>query len=296
MESEQREKWLLAGRIGKEIRELGISLCVPGAKILDIAEAIEKRTVERGAKPSFPPNISINQIAAHYTPKYDDKTELKKGDIVKIDVGASVDGYLSDTAASVAVGEDGNKLVNATKEALEAVINVIKPGIAVSEISKVIDDKISSFGFSPIVNLGGHGIGRYSLHEGEFISNSKNYSGSFLRKEGVVAVEPFATDGGGYVIDSTEVQIYQLIVNKNVRSTLGREILKYIAEEYNELPFAKRWIINKFGRLAEIEIRNLVAAGSLHEFNVLKEKDNGLVSQFEHSFLFDDDRVIVTTL
>jgi Methionine aminopeptidase len=173
---------------------------------------------------------------------------------------------------------------------------MIKPGIAVSEISNVIEDKISSFGFSPIVNLGGHGIGRYSLHEGEFISNSKNYAGSFLRKEGVVAVEPFATNGGGYVIDSAEVQIYQLASNKNVRSSLGREILKYIAEEYKELPFAKRWIINKFGRLAEIEIRNLVAIGSLHEFNVLKEKDNGLVSQFEHSFLFDEGKVVVTTL
>jgi methionyl aminopeptidase len=296
MEKEERDKWLLAGKIGKEIRELGISMCVPGAKIIDIAEAIEKRTVERGAKPSFPPNISINQIAAHYTPKFDDKTELSKGDIVKIDVGASVDGYLSDTAASVAVGEKDNKLVNSTKEALEAVVKMIKPGMAIHEISTVIDDTISSSGFSPIVNLGGHGVGRYSLHEGEFISNSKNYSGSFLRKEGVVAVEPFATTGGGYVIDSAEVQIYQLASNKNVRSSLGRDILKYISEEYNELPFAKRWVITKFGKFAEIEIRNLVAAGALNEFNVLKEKDNGLVSQFEHSFLFDGETVTVTTL
>ncbi len=296
MESEEKEKWLLAGRIGKEIRELGISMCVPGAKVLEIAEAIEKKTVERGAKPSFPPNISINQIAAHYTPKYDDKTELRDGDIVKIDVGASVDGYLSDTAASVAVNENGNKLVNAAKEALDAVVKIIKPGMAIRDISTVIDNTISSSGFSPIVNLGGHGIGRYSLHEGEFISNSKSYSGSFLRKEGVVAVEPFATNGGGYVIDSSEVQIYSLVSNKSVRSALGREISKYVLEEYHELPFAKRWIISKFGKLAEIEIRNLVAIGALHEFNVLKEKDNGLVSQFEHSFLFEDGNVTVTTL
>lgn len=296
MEKEEKEKWLLAGKIGKEIRELGVSLCVPGAKLLDIAEAIEKRTLERGAKPSFPPNISINQIAAHYTPKYDDKTELKEGDIVKIDVGASVDGYLSDTAASVAVGENENKLVIATKEALDSVVKIIKPGMAINGISALIDDTISSFGFSPIVNLGGHGIGKYSLHEGEFISNSKNYSGSFLRKEGVVAVEPFATNRGGYVIDSAEVQIYQFIANRNVRSPLGRSILKYVSDEYRELPFAKRWVINKFGKLAELEIRQLVAAGSLHEFNVLKEKDNGLVSQFEHSFLFDEGNVTVTTL
>ncbi len=72
--------------------------------------------------------------------------------------------------------------------------------------------------------------------------------------------------------------------------------MKFIEEEYHELPFAKRWIVTKFGRFAEIEIRNLVAAGALNEFNVLKEKDNGLVSQFEHSFLFDGETVTITTL
>jgi hypothetical protein len=65
METEEREKWLLAGRIGKEIRELGISLCVPGAKILDIAEAIEKRTLDRGAKTFF---------SAEYIDKSDSST------------------------------------------------------------------------------------------------------------------------------------------------------------------------------------------------------------------------------
>ncbi len=296
MEDEEKQKWLLAGKIGKEIRELGVSLCTPGAKVLDIAEAIEKRTAERGAKPSFPPNISINQIAAHYTPKFDDTLELKEGDIVKIDVGASVDGYLSDTAATAVVGGAENDLVKSTKEALNSVIKIMKPGIEINEISSVIEDTIRSFGFSPIVNLGGHGIGRYSLHEGEFIPNSKDYSKSNLRSEGVVAVEPFATNGGGYVIDSSEMQIFALSSSKNVRSSLGREILKYISEEYNELPFAKRWIITKFGKMAEIEMRSLISAGALQGFNILKEKDNGLVSQFEHSFLFDNGSVTVTTL
>lgn len=296
MESKEKEKWLLAGRIGRDARETGVALCRPGAKILDIAEAIEKMIVEKGARPSFPPNISINNIAAHYTPRFDDSIELKEGDIVKIDVGASVDGYLSDTAASVMVGGGDSGLVNAAKDALDAVTGIIKPGIETGKISAVIDEKIRGRGFSPIVNLGGHGIGRYSLHEGEFISNSVNHSGSRIRSEGVVAVEPFATTGGGYVVDSSEVQIFALSGNKSVRSGLGRSILKYITEEYHGLPFAKRWVIAKFGRLAEIEIKGLAAAGALHEFNVLKEKDNGLVSQFEHSFLFDGGSVTVTTL
>jgi methionyl aminopeptidase len=296
MEKEEREKWILAGKIGKEVRELGISMCKPGTKLIDIAEAIEKKTQEMGAKPSFPPNLSINQIAAHYTPKFEDKTELKEGDIIKIDVGASVDGYLSDTAATTVVGVGENPLVKSAKDALDSVIRIIKPGMPIIEISSVIEDTIRKAGFSPIVNLGGHGVGKYSLHEGEFIANARNYSESYLRKEGIVAVEPFATTGGGYVIDSSEVQILSLIKSKNVRSSLGREILKFIEEEYHELPFAKRWIMNKFGRLADMELKALVANGALNEFNVLKEKDNGMVAQFEHSFLFDDGKVTVTTL
>ena len=296
MEKDEKEKWLLAGKIGKEARELGISMCQPGAKILDIAMAIEKKIESNGAKPSFPPNISINQIAAHYTPKFADTTELKVGDIVKIDVGASIDGYLSDTAATAVVGSSDNPLVNTAKEALENVIKIIRPGIPIIEISSVIEDTIRNKGFSPIVNLGGHGISRYDLHEGEFIANSRNYSGSFLRKQGIVAVEPFATTGGGYVVDSSEVQILSFIKYKNVRSSLGREILAFIEEEYKQLPFAKRWIIDKFGKLADMEMKALVAAGALNEFNVLKERDNGIVAQFEHTFLFDDDKVIITTI
>ena len=296
MEKEEKDKWLLAGKIGKEARELGISMCKPGTLVLDIAEAIEKIIRESGAKPSFPPNISINQIAAHYTPKFEDKTELKEGDVVKIDVGASVDGYLSDTAATAVVGGAEIPLVTSVKSALDSVMKIIKPGLAVLELSSVIEDTIRKAGFSPIVNLGGHGVGRYSLHEGEFIANSRNYSDSYLRKEGVVAVEPFATTGGGYVVDSSEVQILSFLGRKNVRSQLGREILGFIEEEYHELPFAKRWVIQKFGRLAETELKGLVAAGALNEFNVLKEKDNGIVAQFEHSFLFDEGKVTVTTL
>lgn len=296
MDREEKNKWVLAGKVGKEIRELGISMCKPSVKVLDIAEAIEKKTEDMGAKSSFPPNISINQVAAHYTPKFDDVLELKEGDIVKIDVGASVDGYLSDTAATTVVGTGENPLVKSAKNALDSVMKIIKPGMPVIELSSVIEDNIRNAGFSPIVNLGGHGVGRYSLHEGEFIANSRNYSGAFLRKEGVVAVEPFATTGGGYVVDSSEVQILSLLSHKNVRSLLGREILKFVEDEYKELPFAKRWIIKRFGKIAEMEMKALVATGALHEFNVLKERDNGMVAQFEHSFLFDGERVIVTTL
>ncbi|MCL5017985.1 MAG: type II methionyl aminopeptidase [Candidatus Parvarchaeota archaeon] len=295
MDSKEKENWLLAGRIGKEARETGIKLAVPGSTLISIAEAIEGKIKDMGAKPSFPPNLSINQIAAHYTPRFQDDITLKKGDVLKIDVGASVDGFLSDTAATVAVGERDTELITAARDALQAAIEIARPGLDVNEIGRVIENKIKSRGFSPIVNLGGHGVGRYDLHEEGFIPNISGSYSRPLKKEGAIAIEPFATTGGGYVIDSSEVQILGFVETRPVRSAMGREILGFIEKEYNSLPFAKRWIIGKFGKVAELELRSLVSAGALTEFNVLKERDNGLVAQFEHTLLFDGETVTVTT-
>lgn len=296
MDSKEREKWLEAGVVGKAIRECGVSLAKPGESILKIAREIEKKANSMGAKMAFPPNLSINQIAAHYTPKFNDTITLKAGDVLKIDVGASIDGFLSDTAATVVVGEKENELAKAAKDALSDAISMVKPGIRINELSQAIEKRIKQAGFSPIVNLGGHGIKRYEIHEGDFIPNTTTNSGRLLREEGVFAIEPFATTGGGYVIDSSEVQILMENHPKAPRSKLGREILDFVSKEYHGLPFAKRWIIEKFGQFSELELKNLVLAGSLYEFNVLKERDNGLVSQFEHTLLLDKGEVTVTTI
>ncbi|MCL5101723.1 MAG: type II methionyl aminopeptidase [Candidatus Parvarchaeota archaeon] len=296
MEDKEKEKWLLAGKIGKEARELGISLAKPGTSLLSIARTIENKITEAGGRPSFPPNLSVNQVAAHYTPKFNDTTTLKVGDILKVDVGASIDGFLSDTAATVVVGGEENVLVKATREALEDAIKIVNPGIRINEISQVIEKRIRSYSLSPIVNLGGHGLKRYEIHEGDFIPNATTNSSKILRSEGAIAIEPFATTGGGYVIDSSDVQILMFNGGKAPRSKLGRDILDFIKMEYHTLPFAKRWIMEKFGPFSELEIKNLVLSGALYEFNVLKEKDNGIVAQFEHTILFDKGEVTVTTL
>ena len=296
MDETEKEKWIFAGKIGKQAREYGLSLAKTGVKILDIAEGIEKKITASGAKPAFPPNLSINQIAAHYTPKFNDETVLHEGDVLKIDVGASVDGFLSDTAATVIVGRDDTDLLKATREALEDAINIARPKESINKISSAIEKRIRSYGLSPIVNLGGHGIKRYDIHEGDFIPNVDTPSIRRLREEGAVAIEPFATTGSGYVVDGAEVQIMMFSKQRPSRSKLGREILEFVQNEYNGLPFAKRWIIKKFGPFADMELRSLAGIGALYEFNVLKEQDDGLVSQFEHTLLFDKGAATVTTI
>ncbi len=295
MNEEEKEKWIKAGRIGKEVREYAVSIVEPDMKLLDLAVKIEERFHSLGAKLAFPPNLSINDIAAHYSPKFDDQLILKKGDILKIDIGASIDGYLSDTAATVVVGDEHSPLVDTSREALENVMKIIKPGMDIDVIGEAIEKAIRGRGFSPIVNLGGHGLTQYNVHEGEFIPNVNQSSGKKLRSEGVVAVEPFATTGNGYVIDSAPGEIFMFQSERSVRDKAAREILEYIENEYKTLPFSRRWIVDKFGKVASYALDLLVSSKSLYRFPVLKEESGGIVSQFEHTFLFDKGEVIVTT-
>jgi methionyl aminopeptidase len=296
MEEQEREKWILAGKIAKEARELGASLSKPGASLLSIAEAIEKKLAERGAKPAFPPNLSLNAVAAHYTPRVDDMTELSAGDVLKVDVGASVEGFISDTATTVLVGGGENDVLEASREALSEASKLVRPGGSISEISKAIENKIRSYNLSPIVNLGGHGLAKFDIHTAPFIPNVFSSSSKSLPDSGAIAIEPFATNGVGFVIDGAEVEIMMLSHKKPVRSKLGREIMDFVENEYNTLPFARRWIIKKFGPFADSELKNLAAGGNLYEFNVLKEQGGGLVAQFEDTFLLDGGTVITTTV
>ncbi|MGA8536954.1 MAG: M24 family metallopeptidase, partial [Thermoplasmata archaeon] len=101
---EDLERWREASRIAARARELGLRLTLPGARRRDVAEAIEESIRASGAQPAFPANLSRNDEAAHYTPDPDDTVTFVAGDLVKVDVGAHLDGAIADTADTVEVG------------------------------------------------------------------------------------------------------------------------------------------------------------------------------------------------
>ena len=93
------EKIIKAGKIASQVRENARQFIKKGMPLLEIAEKIENEIVKLGGKPAFPTNLSINEIAAHYTPSYDDKT-IATG-LLKIDLGVHINGYIADTAFSM---------------------------------------------------------------------------------------------------------------------------------------------------------------------------------------------------
>lgn len=293
MTPKQKDKILLAGKIAKEIKEWIKPQIKKGTPLLEIAEKIENKIIEMKGKPAFPTNLSINEIAAHYTPSFND--ERKAEGLLKIDLGVHVDGWIADTAFSVDLenNEENKKLIEASKEALKNAIKKAEQKGSLGEIGAAVQETIESHKFSPIINLTGHEMNEYELHSGLTILNIKNSRTEKLDK-GLYAIEPFATTGSGKIYEGKPSGIYQLINGKNVRGPEARKVLDFIGDEYRTLPFCSRWIIKKFGAKSLFSLKQLEENGNIHQYPQLVEASHAKVSQAENTILVDE-KVIVTS-
>jgi methionyl aminopeptidase len=297
LDEESISKLLKAGRIAKEAREYATRSAKPGVKILSLAEMIENHIRELGGEPAFPVNIGINSIAAHYTPVYNDESVIPDGSIVKIDIGVHIDGYIADTAATVFFNPAYEGLVEAARSALERAIELMKPGVKASEIGEVIERTIRSAGYKPVKNLSGHSISRYTIHSGVTIPNYHDVLARHRLSPGVYAVEPFATNGVGMVKEAKLVTIYALKTRAREPPLELKRVYEYIYTSRRELPFAVRWYARSDMELEQLKksLEQLKKLGYLHEYPVLVEKADGLVSQFEHTVVILKNEVIVVT-
>lgn len=290
-----KQKILQAGKIAKQVSKYAKTIIKKDKPLLEIAEKIENKIIELGAKPAFPTNLSINEIAAHYTPSYNDETTAQG--LLKIDLGISIDGNIADTAFSIDLenSEENKNLIQTAEDALKNAIEKIKqnPKIIISEIGKTIQETIEKNNFTPIINLSGHSMEEDELHSGITIPNIDDKKNIVLEK-GLYAIEPFTTTGSGKVHDSNPSGIYILTNEKNPRSQIAREILEFIIKEYKTLPFCSRWLAKKFKEKTLFGLRELENNGNLHQFPQLVESSKAKVAQAENT-IFIDDKVEVTT-
>ncbi len=300
LSDEVLEKYLKAGKIASYIKKRVKSIVKPGVSYVDIAYFVEKTIRERGGIPAFPCNISIASEAAHYTPLYNDCRVVPDNGILKVDFGVCIDGYLSDTAVSIDLSGEHEDLIKAAEEALDKAIEIVKPGVKVSEIGEVIEKTIKSYGANPIRNLTGHNLERYRLHAGLSIPNTKVFGGGRIRDGMAIAIEPFATKGIGYVIDSKTITIYSISKPLSKVQKLGvkeaEELYKTIYNERKELPFTERWYtkymsIDKIRRTIELMYKKKIIVG----YPVLIEASGGQVAQAEDSIIVNKGEIIVYT-
>lgn len=291
------EVLIKAGEIARKVKEEATDLIKPGAKLYEIAEFVEKRIIELGGKPAFPCNLSLNEVAAHYTPYRGDERVLNEGDYLKLDLGVHVDGYIADTALTFRVGMEEDELMEAAREALENAIATVRAGVIVRDVAKAIEETIRGKGFNPIVNLSGHKVERYNLHAGISIPNVYRQTDTYVLKEGdVFAIEPFATTGAGQVMEVPPTLIFMYLRDRPVRMAQARRLLMHIKREYKTLPFAYRWLQGFMpeGQL-KMALAQLDKVGAIYSYPILKEIRGGNVAQFEHTVIVEKDGAYITT-
>ena len=294
LSSEDLEKLRRAGRISGEARELGMSLVGEGVKLYDVAQEVEGYIREHGCGLAFPCNISRNEMAAHYTPSCNDKSVFELGDVVKIDCGAELDGFVGDTAGTVEVGTKRyTELIESSKRARNTVAEFIGDGVTLGEIGRTVEMSMKRDGFVPIENLCGHQIDRYELHAGMSVPSYDSGSTDLIKAGMTVAIEPFATDGKGYVRDGKFGNIVRIARDRPLSDPKSQEFLDYVKEEFHQFPFCARSC--DFPD-AEKHVRNLMRHGALAGFATLIEAGGGMVSQHEYTFYIDGKRGEVTTL
>lgn len=296
MDAEGLEKTRAAGKIAARCREWAREAIQPGVKLRTILETIESMIREDGAAPAFPAQTSRNECAAHYCSSPDDETVYEEGDVVKVDMGVHVDGWIADTACTVDLSGDGRSvdLIQASADALAAAISLVEPGRPVSEIGAAVERTITKAGFEPVRNLTGHGLDRWKVHCAPQIPSYGERGGGRLAEGMVVAIEPFACTGRGFIHEAGRAEVFMLVRPPRKARGVDKEVLKAM-QSWRGLPIARRYFDHLDRDAVEDTISKLARQGVLVRYPPLVEQVGVLVAQTEHTLFLGPDGVEIIT-
>ena len=293
------DDYIQAGKIAGEVRENVRKTDWIGKTVFEICEHVENEIKKRGAKCAFPVNTSINEVAAHYTAEPNDPLSIKDDDLVKIDLGAQINGHIADTAVTVCYNAEFDNMVQAAELSLSNAMSMMKVGVKSSDVGRTIEKTIKQMGFLPIANLSGHSLGQYTIHAGKSVPNIWSIGSFTFNENQAFACEPFVTtgEGLGFVHEGKIKNIFSLSSRKKTKDKDADKMLDYIWQNFNLLPFALRWLTNEWEekearRLLEI----LVKKKAVHAYPILVEGNGQRVTQAEHTFIPNETGVTITTI
>ncbi len=291
------DKLRRSGRISATALAHGRTMIVPGARIEAIQMAVEAKIRELGGSPAFPAQVSRNHIAAHYCSPPADPTVVQPGDIVKLDCGTHVDGYVTDNATTVDLRDGENSLLcAASRMALENAIAVMGPGASLTEVGRQVETTIESLGFKPVRNLCGHGVARYTIHCAPSVPNYADPKAPRLRPNQTIACEPFASDGKGYIDVDGAAEVFMLKRDVRPKDNLPAEVVEAMAASEG-LPFARRDLVRwlREQKRAEEALKLLLRKSLIDEYPPLCERPGVRIAQFEHTIFIHENGAEVLT-
>ncbi|QLG73346.1 hypothetical protein HG535_0E04300 [Zygotorulaspora mrakii] len=310
MESEERWNDVRKGaEIHRRVRNSINGKLQPGASLTDIANAIEDATRKfTGAEDltkmdnpksqgiGFPTGLSLNHCAAHFTPNAGDKTVLRKEDVLKVDFGVQVNGYIVDSAYTVAFDHQYDNLLTAVREATNTGVKESGIDVRLTDIGAAIQEVMESYEVDingktyqvkPCRNLCGHNIAPYSIHGGKSVPIVENGDTTKMEEGEHFAIETFGTTGRGYVVSGGECSHYARMPDVNTTPVLSKakDLLHTIDRNFGTLPFCRRYL----DRLGEDKylyaLNNLVKQGIVQDYPPLNDIHGSYTAQYEHTIL-----------
>lgn len=296
MDEQYKKDFIHAGALAREVRAYGKSLIRRGASYNDVITKINHKIVELGARPAFPPQIALNDVAAHFLPQPDEDITFTD-QVAKLDIGVCYNGAIGDCAVTIDLSGRRQVLIDAAEAALLAAEKSIRVGLPLREIGKIIEETAASFGLAPIKNLSGHGLGKFKIHTAPTIPNYDNRSAVVIKPGMTFAIEPFVTNGVGMIYDAGNPTIFSLVSSKAARSESTRELIEHI-KTFEGLPFAMHNLLGDNFPLEKVRrgLKDLIKVGAVVGYAPLVEQTRGLVAQAENSVLVDEHgEVHITT-
>jgi len=303
VQEDQYENLREAAEAHRIVRQWAKSWIKPGMKMIDIADTIEtslRKTIDaEGTKRSiaFPTGLSLNNVAAHYTPNAGDTRVLKESDVLKVDIGLQVNGWIIDSAFTMAFDPMYDPLLQTVREATNAGVKAAGIDVRLCDVGEAIEEVMTSGEVTigkrthqivPIRNLMGHSLGLYTIHAGKSVPCIKSSGDQTKMEEGdIFAIETFGSTGHGFVNDDMEISHFMKAPTLPPGGIRGgpkaKELYNFINKSYSTLAFARRWLDQAGITRYAISLKNLTDCGAVNPYPPLVDADGSFTAQFEHT-------------
>jgi len=297
------EKIRRAAECHRQVRKYVQSYVKPGLTMVDLCQRLEKKTHELVSANGlecgwgFPTGCSLNWVAAHYTPNYGDNTVLQYDDVCKLDFGVQVGGRIVDCAFTIAFNEKYDPLIESTQEGTNTGIKEAGIDARFSDIGAAIQETIESyeielngktFPVKPVRNLNGHSIAPYQIHGGKSVPIVKNNENTIMEEGEFYAIETFASNGKGYVVEDLDCSHYMKIhdaAHVPLRVKSSKALLHAIEQNFGTLAFCRRWLDDCGQTRHLMALKNLVDNDLVQPYPPLCDAKGSYVTQMEHTIL-----------
>lgn len=306
LDRQQNNRWedfRKGAEIHRRVRDKAQQLIKPGMKMLEIADLIENtvrayvgndHTLKQGI--GFPTGLSLNHVAAHYTPNLGDKVVLNYEDVMKVDIGVHVNGHIVDSAFTMAFDEKYNPLLEAVREATNTGVKEAGIDVRLTDIGAAVQETMESheielngktYPVKCIRNLNGHNIGDFTIHSGKTVPIVPNGDETKMEEGETFAIETFGSTGKGYVVPQGECSHYAFNADTEDFSVppSAKLLANRIKANFGTLPWCRRYLERTGEEKYLLALNQLVRAGVVEDYPPLVDTSNSYTAQFEHTIL-----------